>query len=343
MPGEAHPTLVITKCCSLFEFGSVKPIKLGMTVDDFNHAQNQIKKKIRRFEAVCDSAIEKATGDTESSKIAKEEGKLDILLSSLEKNFENKHSKEIRRFTSFDDLNKYLKQIAGQQTTEQRILAATNELDSLTRRLSDNEPFCLFVERLKNLAKDIDDDQNVQSYIVKRRFSLNLTESQKSFLLDHGKSEADVEEKAQFLDSKEKHLKNSNINAISTNSEVMSEIKALRGLVESMFIKKVVQDEEVEINRIQANKTKSAKPERSSQLPTHLKSAAENVSRKRSYPSHWILNERTGRPISCGSCGEYGHYSKICPETCTATCYNCGKVGHLQSVCQEPKTAKNSE
>ena len=85
MLGEAHPTLVITKCCALFEFGAVKPIRLGMSFDDFNHAQRQIKKKIRRFEAVCDSAIEKETGDKESSLIAKEEGKLDILLSSIDK------------------------------------------------------------------------------------------------------------------------------------------------------------------------------------------------------------------------------------------------------------------
>lgn len=363
--------ITISKATAVYEFDSKKIIKVGMTTDDLDYAKKQIEKKIKRFESACNAAV-LTSGKNADTVItdAIEDGKQDILISAIDKQFEEKFKREIRRTSSYNALLKLIENIVGVITDVERVSNATRELENCTRRINDNEKFEQFTERLQIIAADIDKDEKIQQYLVKKEFKRNLSPVLKVFLVDHGQDQEDIMKICLFLDSKQKHVKVISVNAVESKNDIQkleAKIEALTTLFESslqmqkqltnahakfkqslepgtqgpkmqepMYWSNVPNylNDEYEVNKVGINtKPPNAPVQRFRQNTAPMMTPPRTLITAESQ-GNWIYN-KFGKPVRCGTCGMFGHYARICPGTCKEQCFICKQVGHLQSVCKQ--------
>ena len=259
-----------------------------------------------------------------------------IILSTLNDDFQKKHKKEIQKAKDSNELHKFIKELIPAQSSSQLQEKATTELNEMTRYIDENETFTRFLNRIRATAVDAANEETIQTWMINSQFKKNLTPKIKQFLLDHDKDNSTTEEKAKFLDSKNKYLKTESVNLLQTSeiTEMKEKIEiqnnALSELLECVGGLKMKLDSQVEINAI-----KNTKYEPNQEEIIKTSSLASPNSRQ-----NWLYN-KFGKPIRCGKCGMLGHYKNICPGTCKAICHLCQKQGHLQSACPTKSQTKN--
>ena len=256
-----------------------------------------------------------------------------IILSTLNDDFQKKYKKEIQKAKTSNQLYEFIKELIPAQSPSQLQEKANTELNEMTRYIDENESFTRFLNRIKATAADASDEETVKTWLINSQFKKNLTSKIQQFLLDHDKNNSTAEEKAKFLDSKNKHLKTEKVNLLQTSD--MAEMKekidtqnsALSELLECVGDLKMKFDSQLEVNAIKNTGNRDETRKTSSLSPSDIRQS-------------WLYN-KFGKPIRCGKCGMLGHYKKICPGTCKAICHLCQRQGHLQSACPTKSQTKN--
>lgn len=310
----ACPIIHVTKAAPVFQYDSCKPIRIGLSPDEAQSAILEITERVDTYDRACQPAVKASTTTNDSSEtkidpyVTKSiaNGKMMIVASAMDKSFHEKYRKDLLRYTNARDVLKFIGQIFGEQNERQRQASARLEISNATRRIHDNEPFSLFLDRLKSMAKSTSAKEEIRNDIVDNAFRTNLSPTLNMFLLEHDKLELSVTEIATYLDQKQKHSRATSVNAIQLNKmeEMEKMILNLTQLVqESLFNKS---NAAVEINHVQKQKNKRP-------------GTKSNVNRY------------------CTKCGMFNHKTDECSGKCHLTCRRCNKQGHLAVVCPLPK------
>ena len=316
------PIIHVTKAAPVFQYDATKPIRLGLNTDEAKSAIDEITERINTYDRACKPAVSASThtnADTGETKIdpyvtkSIANGKMQIVLSSLDKAFHDKYKADLLRYKTSANILTFLGQLFGEQNERQRQANARQQIQNATRRVHDNEPFALFLDRLKSMASTTSKKAEIRDDIVENAFRSNLTPSLNMFLLEHDQLEGTVDTIAQFLDKKQKHNRAASVNAIHLDKMEQMEkmIMNLTQLVQESLIQKPAQStvDQMEINRIQQHP--ATKP------PTHR---TPNFERRR-----------------CSKCGMFNHKTSDCSGKCRVICRQCNKQGHLEAVCPSPK------
>ena len=260
-------------------------------------------------------------------KTAVEDGKFEILCSTLSQDFSQKYKLQIRSHETFCDLFSFLEStFQSSLTKEEKIKTARKNLAEVTRFSDDNETFTNFLKRVETLGKPLKTTASTELFdlFTQEAFTRNLTPHHKACLNDHDQTSKAPAEKAKFLDDRKKHLKTVNVSQIETTeySELKAQIVALTALVQNTLINpcapdfaenaRVQKTETQEVNKVS---TQPAKPIQNRDFTTRVQ---EHQTR-------------------CQQCGLFGHTKDRCRRTLKAICHKCGKQGHLQAVCRMSK------
>ena len=257
-----------------------------------------------------------------------------IILSTLNDDFQKKYKKEIQKAKTSNELHEFIKELIPAQSSSQLQEKANSELNEMTRYIDENESFTRFLNRIKTTAADASNEKTVQTWLINSQFKKNLTSKIQQFLLDHDKHNSTAEDKAIFLDSKNKHLKTESVNLLQASDvagmqeTIEIQNNALSELLECVGDLKMKIDSHLEVNAIKNTKNYPTRDEIKGSF------ASPNIRQ------NWLYN-KFGKPIRCGQCGMLGHYKNICPGTCKAICHLCQKQGHLQSACPTKTQTKN--
>lgn len=311
----------VTKAAPIFQYDSgSKPIRLGLSPDEAHSAIKEITSRIETYDRACQPAVTASKTKNEQNEETADaivtqcvtNGKMLIVTSALEKAFHEKYRQDLKRYSNATDLLKFIGQIFGKQNDRQRQAAARQEVNNAARRIHDNEPFCLFLDRLTAMAKSTSKQDEIRKDIIDNAFRSNLTPALNMFLLEHDKLELDVTDIAQFLDQKQKHKRSSAINALQIDRmEAMEKmIMNLTQLVQQSLTQTPPSVDQnstipVEINHVQKqNRTNGQK----------------STTKKR-----------------CAKCGMFNHKTADCSGKCRIICRRCQQQGHLEAVCRMPK------
>ena len=314
------PIIHVKKSVSVFQFDLTKPITTVLTPDEANTAIIEIKKNIDQYDRCCQPAIKASETSVDNEKKADKyvaeaisDGKLKIVHSALNKNFVDKYSQDIARYKTATSLMEFLKQFFGKYSTRQREAEAMKQLANATRRSIDNEPFVLFLARLKAIAGPASTKPDIRTHLIENAFRSNLNSTINMFLLDHDKIDSDIETIAVFLDDKQKFMRNATVNMIQNDeiSAMKKMIVNLTELVEKSLLKQSADNDSREVNVNQIN--------RSTILPKR---------------NNWDEKRR------CQKCGMYNHKTAECSGKCRITCRRCNQIGHLEAVCRMAKNAR---
>jgi len=318
MAAKTCPILHLTKAAELFRFKATRPISLGLSSKEVEHAMDLIQKRLDTFEAAYKNA-KTANGDTETDamKSILAQGMLEIVQSALGASFHDKYHAEIRQQETAKQLTEFICGIFGQLSKAEKHQRAHTDIANCSRRIHDNESFTMFLNRLIIIGKEVDDNSVVQKYIIGMEFRKNLTPALKQYLLDHNKSEDSCQEIASFLDIKMKHKSNTTVNQITSDDKRLNTIEAKLDMLTDALCR--------------VSDTKSEKSDNAPKVVNKISLQPKNDA-KSDKRSDWIYN-KYNKPIRCGKCGMLGHYAKICPGTCKAVCHMCQKIGHLQAAC----------
>ena len=221
---NACPIIHVTKAAPVFQYDTAKPIRLGLSPDDAQKAITEIKERVDTYDRACKPATIAATKTEDGAEVVDRfvtksiaNGKMRIVNSSMEKGFLEKYKTDLLRYSTATDTLLFLKQIFGEQNERQRQTAARSEITHATRRVSDNEPFVLFLNRLKSMAVNTSKTENIRQDLIENAFRSNLSPAINMFLLEHDQLEKEVDEIAHFLDSKSKNNKIATVNALQLN------------------------------------------------------------------------------------------------------------------------------
>ena len=195
---------------------------------DLEYEIKDLTSNLEAFSAACDNIVTACGGETDATTAtAIKRGKIEIIKSVLADNFVQKYKHEVRSKDNGDDLITIIKKVICRSTDEEKINFAKKELRKTSRRIHEDEPFVIFVDRLKNWSSKITSDKNFEKYLVEEQFNDNISPSLRQYLLDMDKLELDVESKAMFLDRKGKHKKSLSVNQIvlTESKEILDELE----------------------------------------------------------------------------------------------------------------------
>ena len=325
MPNTTTPIIHVKKSLTIFTFDAAKPIRLGLNPDDAQIAITQINDNIEQYTSAIQPAITASTKTENGSSTtddtvlkAANNAKREIVLSAMSNDFHTKYRLDIKVYKNAADLLQFIKQTFGEYTQRQRENAAKRELTNATRRTADNEPFELFLKRLKAITTNVSSNIDVQNDRVDEAFRSNLTPVINTFLLEHDKLDSSCAEIAKFLDLKQKHKKSADINLI----ERMDKIDQLEKLIVEMKLNQASQ---------MASLTQMVQESLGTQQKTEI-----NAIRKSNTPSRkpWTNSNKNER---CKKCGMFNHKTSECSGKCRLTCRRCNQIGHLEAVCNVAK------
>jgi len=323
MMNTTTPIVHIKKTLPVFKFDTPKPIQIGLTPTEATKSIALINDNISQFDLSCEPAIAAATktepGTTTSTideLITKciESCKRDIIFSAMSKDFELKYRRDMNSYIDSTELLKFIKETFGELNERQSANAAHRELNNMSRRSSDNEPFTMFLNRLERTAKGVSNEALINKYQVQLCFRANLTPSLKSFLLDNDKLEEDCTTIAQYLDHRMKHKKSIDVNSV----ERMAKIDQLEQLL---------------INQ-SAQMAQLTQLVQSSLQTKPMEQLAINAIGKTSRSNGTTKNWNGARKERCAKCGMFNHTTSQCSGRCNMTCRRCHRIGHLEAVCK---------
>ena len=330
-------------------------LRLGLSAEDAAYAFSKLDEKSEEYGKIA-TEIAKETNDEDNEIVlnAIEMGKHESLNSAVSPDVIEQYKTQIRAFRNYSDLRTFLESVFQcKMTNEEKIEAARRKLSEAVR--FNMETFTLFVQRLNALSEPIKNHTSKETaeLFVKDCFTKNLTPNLKSYLRDHAQNSKSLSEVALFLDTRGKHLPNSQVNNIGVpeidelrkqNDQLQKQISALTDLVSSSFRAQSVNTDPVAL-AIQVNKISAPRRETRHVEAKPLAPAGSSMQ-----ANAYLPNQGTGRfarrntqikqerrPIRCYQCGLFGHIARMCPRTCSSICHNCGKVGHLQAVCPMAK------
>ena len=334
-------------------------LRLGLSAEDAAYALSKLDEKTEEYEKVA-TEIAKETNDQENEIVlnAIKIGKHEILSCAVSPDVLEQYKTQIRAFSNHSELRTFLESIFRcKMTDEEKVEVARRRLSEAVR--FNMETFTLFVQRLTTLADPIKKHTSSQTadLFIKDCFTKNLTPNLKSYLRDHAQNSKSLSEVALFLDTRGKHLPNSQVNNIGVpeidelrkqNDQLQKQISALTDLVSSSLraqssspsVNTDIAAHAVQVNKISAPRREPRHVEANPLAPAES-SMKPNVYLPKHVPGRLargnaqIIQER--RPIMCYQCGLLGHIARKCPRTCSSICHKCGKVGHLQAVCRMSK------
>ena len=332
-----HPAALIVQARTNFEF-TEKRISTKLRPNEFSIVKEEIEKRIRHYNCLTNAAItcHNLQSDTDIQSY-QDDGRRQILLSTLSLDFLGKYNEEIHYEKTYSDLLKFISDTIGIQSEKQKTEEAEERLSSVTRHISDDEKFERLLERIKRIAKNASNNTDVQNYLVEAAFRKNLSTRHISFLREHEKTDLSIEKVAKYLDKMKKNVRESSVNSLelsSTNNKISE-------LYEQNFHLQTSNNElhkkfdtlQTEMERLMAMLQGQASQIQST--PTnkeinHIKGKSQANFQKR----NWIKPK-----ITCEKCGLWGHKEGNCwgPK-----CPICKKDGHSKFICpQEPQLSKN--
>ena len=321
---KIHPIACMQQAKHNFQYGSDKPIKTKLTPANFASIKSDIINRIKQFDcltkaSLVEHSLENDQELLEFQKIARR----DILHSAIDPHFLSKYSDDIEYENTFDSLLQFISEIIGSQSDKQRVAEAKTKLQSASRNIDDDERFVRFLDRLKRIAGPISTNEEIKKYLITDSFHKNLNRSLRTFLHEHEKSDASIENIAAYLDRMNKH-KTSHINELeivatkkmaelceqnqqlqAQNSSIEDKLDLLKAEMKQMIAEAMAQSA-MEINRIETS-NKSSRNYQSGKLFTNRDQ--KTFQRQNSYRQinpKWELN-KFGVPITCNKCGWKGH------------------------------------
>ena len=311
------PIIHVTKAAAVFQYDATKPIRIGLSPDEAKTAIAEVTDRVNTYDQACKPAVSASTSinsETGESKInpyvtkSIANGKMQIITSSMDKEFHAKYKADLLRYKTSTETLKFIGQLFGEQNERQRQAIARQLLQNATRRTHDNEPFTLFLDRLKAMGQATSKKAEIRDDLIENAFRSNLTPALNMFLLEHDQLEGTVDVIAQFLDTKQKYNRGASVNAIHLDKidQMEKMILNLTQMVEQSLLQKAAQpmDDTIEINR----------------LEQHIPHPNSTSKRRR-----------------CSKCGMFNHKTADCSGKCRAICRKCNKQGHLEAVCRSPK------
>ena len=329
----------ILKALELFK-SREQTLKVNLSPEDANYEICKIFEVVNEFSQVATEIAKSNSSETKTSiwKIIKN-GKYEILKSAIATDLNEKYKIQLRSFTEYEKLKKYLESIFRSSLSKNDVIRNTRrKLEECVRFSEDNETFNLFLGRLELIAETLKEKSSEETaeIFIRDAFFRNLSPQLKTFLSDNGKKDLSVTEMAKFLDEREKYhstsqartLAKANVNHLESSSnskakEEKSEIEALKEQIAVLtdLVKISLNPSAPEINKVGVSGQKTPN------LP-HVQ------------PRLGWKSRTNSRVVRCQECGVLGHSKENCRKTCRLICHRCGKMGHLQAVC---RFAKNDQ
>ena len=370
MPGHGlHPIAAITQAETSFSYGTIKPIKMGISPSEFDYILKDLERKLSRYNGLVKASADaySLTDDVEIMKM-QDEGRIEIIKSAFDKEFLEEYREDIDYNKTAADLLEFIKELIGIESTEKIAERAENKLYGSTRKIATEEKFSRFLTRLNQIAKKIGDNEEINKHLVNRVFTKNLSPEIKSYLRDHDKEGKTAKEIADFLDKKEKFKKQASLNAIGISDASIQRLDRLEKTIENSFLQfttllqnKAKETDEtnydlrqanenlkLDVNRLaaqlnthnlknneQTRPTHHASNRFNNRDPTKLPSNQQQIGVNQ-YPVEWELN-RYGAPYRCKRCGIRGHRDFNCKGT-DKSCDECGQTGHIKPACPKRPT-----
>ena len=309
-----------------FEENYTVPSKITSktTKRELKAIKEAFKRKTDRMKIIWDRSMkihditgsEATTYQTEFKAVRK-----DLCIQLLSPDFKNRYADELERVTGSGDFFKLLEQIIGTVTSKDEKTEAENKLQEISRWANEQETFCRFYDRIEHLAhKASDGKDELKSYFINKTFNSNLSPEIKRYLMDHDQNQGTAQEKAEFLDKREKYKKKPEINAI-TNAEIFQiQMEELTSQISRQFLD--LKNEIFEIKKVSAESKAQSRP-RSNEQNRLIEEAARFIK----------YDEKRPRKERCEKCGFFNHPTNECRGTSTRKCYICEQVGHLSAVC----------
>ena len=148
-----HPVIAIQTGIANFSL-KTKPISLNLEPDEFERIKEKITQEVEKFKIFTDATIEQFDLKTDADILKyQEEGKREILLSSLAPEFVKKYQSQIIYEDTFSKLSAFITDIIGSQSAKSRRKAAEEKMRKITRDSAADEKFSRFLIRLKRLEK----------------------------------------------------------------------------------------------------------------------------------------------------------------------------------------------
>ena len=333
-----------------------------MTPEQAAHELQIITENATEFEAVAKELAEERMSEIKpvSETILKliKKGKKEILIASISKSILDKYEEQIWTHEDFDALKTYLETgiFNCALTKDEKIALARRKLEAAVRFGAENETFKAFLARLKILAKPITKHDNEASanMCVKDAFNRNISPKNRLFYIEQGYRGKSPSEIALFLDSREKHRTQTEINSIeqgsaSDNSASVSqhptattEISRLQDKIIAMEMKTEEKFDAIlkllaSTNGSTAQINKVSTGPRSGPVNTQTPTSNTQAHQRTPMVNHSANQRHQGQRQRCMQCGLIGHTRNDCPRTCNAICHKCGRRGHLKAVCRSSK------
>ena len=302
-------------------------LKTGLKPQEANSALKAIKTKIDRFNTVATEIANAEKTPPKASVVALiAEAELELLTDFLTPEFRQKYAGQIATYETRSALEEFLKSVYCSELSDlQKLSALRNELEKLTRFSEQGETFLCFLARQTTLQKQIAklSHEKTAEIFARDNFFRNLTPTNKTFLTSHGKLEDEISVIAEFLDSRQMHLPEANVNSLDG-----SEISELRA--QNRRLMEANKDITAKFDRLAAMYESQATDSRA-QI-TNI-AASRGVIRRQRQPYPQRPRQSQDRPARCQSCGIRGHSKDQCRGPQHIRCYKCGRQGHLSYVC----------
>ena len=348
-----HPAALIVQARSNFEFIE-KMVNSKLRPKQFGSIKEEIEKRISHYNCLTDASMKSHSLDNdEKIKQYQDNGRRDILLSTIDPEFLSKYQEDIQYEKTYEDLLKFLSDTIGSHSEKQKAREAEARLSTETRYINENEKFTRFLSRINRIANDASNQPSIREYLVENTFRKNLTPRHNSFLREHEKSEDSIQKIAEYLDKMRKNVADVSVNSLelegatqkiselyrqnselhAQNNKLHQKFDALQEDMKRVMVAVTTQNptnqrshqnaSSIELNQVNQNGSKNEKRD--------TKNAIQSMDRRRFWD-----RKPDGTPVTCDQCGLWGHFGKNCRRT--TRCAICQTVGHSKFICPQNKS-----
>ena len=335
-----HPVMAIQSGVQQFSF-KTQPINLRLEPGEYDLIKAKINSEVNKYSNFTNATIEQFDLESDAEiKKYQEDGKREILFSTLACDFLEKYRADLIYEDTFEKLLKFINDVIGSQSSTSRKKLAEEKMANLSRDTDADEKFVRFLTRLQRLANLVTDTKVIQDFLVNKYFHNAISPSLKSFLREREKNTETPEKIAEFLDNLGKHKKTVDLNSL----EILSTQNIMKEMKENFDAKfDALQSEMRELLTLQRSKNIDQQVAEVHAVKTSSTQAKKNFpsSKMETFPPHWELN-RYGRPYRCRKCGLRGHRDENCRGT-NLTCRICNVVGHIATACPKRQSFNASK
>ena len=275
------------------------------------------------------------------------------------------YGRELAQLKTAKSALEYIVEIFGEESEEDRVSKAQNDLEKLTRRTDSNERFSAFLKRVQSLAGVVSAKQDARDHMAEMYFKRQIDPSNTAFLRDNCMLKSSASDIAKFLDERCRFL-NANVSQIGLRKiddfmDNTSDLLARQlDLIREENRKRQEESDKKSADFAEAIKALTAtvaqlKVEKSKVEPEQPKPVNQSTRNFSGFQPHFPqfspqaqqfapqfqqpqffgqapFNQqyRPRRPLFCTNCNQPGHGKSTCR---LIKCYECQKQGHIARNC----------